>query len=44
MARGIPIAQLGCPAEESWENLVEVSQRSSTRMRDRHRDDAKVSA
>ncbi|MFF8914257.1 ANTAR domain-containing protein [Streptomyces sp. NPDC015032] len=33
MARGILLAQLGCSAEESWEILVEVSQRSNIRVR-----------
>ncbi|MEU6774669.1 ANTAR domain-containing protein [Streptomyces sp. NPDC046759] len=33
MARGILWAQLGCSMEESWEILVEVSQRSNIRVR-----------
>ncbi|MFF7892484.1 ANTAR domain-containing protein [Streptomyces sp. NPDC007907] len=33
MARRILITQLGCSVEESWEILVEVSQRSNIRLR-----------
>ncbi|MEU6688195.1 ANTAR domain-containing protein [Streptomyces sp. NPDC046832] len=33
MPRRILIAQLGCSVEESWEILVEVSQRSNIRLR-----------